>query len=311
MTTERYAIGIDLGGTNLKIGTVGETGLTAFRQTSLRERTVDEVMNLVEREARSFAQQTTGTCVGVGFGVPGIVDVKQGVLVRAPNLPGWQDVAVQQLLAEKLQQRVEVDNDANFAALGEASFGAGRDIPNFVMLTLGTGIGGGIILNGKVWHGDRGFAGEVGHTVIEIDGATCTCGGRGCWDEYGASRAFRYLVPKLSPDGQKVFRQWAGVESVTPEDIAKLADRGDAIALKLWQMYGRVLGIGIHNLINVLGVTTFVIGGGIAAAFNHFVEAARSEVASRSYPANTQGLKILKATLGPQAGVIGAGYKLL
>lgn len=313
MTT--LAVGVDLGGTNLRAGLVDRDGRVLARSSvetganATAEVVVAKIAGLVA-ELKSKAE---GHVVAVGCGVPGIVDAVSGVVHRSPNLPEWNEVPVRDLIAQALQLPLALDNDANMHALGEARFGAGKGHRNMVLLTLGSGIGGGLILNGEIFHGDCGFAGEVGHLIIEPDGLPCGCGGRGCWELFAGSRAFRIAAERLPAKERDQLLAAAGVaiDELTPALMASLADERNATAIKLWEGYGRTLGTGIASLLNVLGVETFVIGGGIARSYDLFISEARSAALAHTYAWHADHLLITKAILGDDAGIVGAAAQAL
>lgn len=317
MTTSKgeWAIGIDLGATNLRGGIVDRAGRVVARDAMPLggDKSPAAVIARISGLVQSLRRQTSGVVRAVGCGVPGIVGDQDGVVFSSPNLPEWKDVPVRDLLAKTIGLPVVVDNDANFAALGEARFGAGRGHHNMVLLTLGSGIGGGIILDGKIFHGDEGFAGEVGHIVVEPDGVLCGCGNRGCWERYAASQAFRVFAERLPAEERRALHAASGttLEGLTPELMARLADAGNACAVELWRQFGTHLGIGIATILNVLGVTTFIIGGGIARSFDRFIGAARESVLAHTYAHHEKKLVLIQAALGDDAGIIGAAVAAL
>lgn len=310
-----FAIGIDLGGTNLKGGVVGADGrLHAKRAVALGDdKTPAAVCAQIAALVRELASLTPTPINAVGCGVPGIVDAAAGMVYRSPNLPAWNDVPVRALLAQETGLPILIDNDANMHALGEARCGAGRDLQHMVFLTLGSGIGGGLLLDGVIYRGERGFAGEVGHLVVEPNGAPCGCGGRGCWELYAASRAFATFLPLLSAQerGGLLAATGGNAADLTPALMARLADEGNSVAHEMWARYGRYLGIGIATLLNTLGVMTFVIGGGIARSFDRFAAAARTAALEHTYPFHAPHLSIRRATLGEEAGMVGAALEAL
>jgi len=213
-------------------------------------------------------------------------------------------------ISERVGLPVVIDNDANFYALGECWVGAGREYRNMILLTLGTGIGGGIIIADTIFHGDVGFAGEVGHMTIEMSGEECDLGWKGDWENYAASRAFSTLVKLLGDGERNSFLKVNSLDpkNLTPELMAKLAGDGDETALKLWGMFGESLGTGIASLINILGITTFVIGGGIAESWELFIQGTRKGIADHTYQENIDRLILERAELKDSAGIIGSAY---
>src|SRR3989338_454180 len=212
----RYAIGVDAGGTHLRVALLNETGKIVDKETSVvgPERSPEKFFV----QLAHVIQRTTGPhlkkIAGVALGLPGICNAKEGVIHQLPHYPEWKDVPVAKILGGHFDFPVYFDNDANVAALGEHWKGIARKPPTFIMLTLGTGIGGGLILENKLWRGEEGFAGEVGHMVIEMNGRPCACGQKGCWERYASAGT----VPK----GQ------------TAESLSKMAEAGDGAAKDFW-----------------------------------------------------------------------------
>lgn len=287
--TEKYAIGIDLGGTNVRAGLVNRRGkIVDYRMDKVGDvRTPKQMLKLMEKLVVPLKEKGGKRIIGIGCGFPGVVDVRTGIIGRAPHYPTWKQVPFRRMLAQKFKLPVVLDNDANLNAVGEMLWGAAKGLKNFIMITLGTGIGGGIVINGEVFHGDAGYAGEIGHIVIEREGVLCDCGNLGCWEEYAAAG----FLKKHAGGGKLA------------EEIARA---GDKKALELWREFGRNFAIGLNSLINVLGITTFVIGGGVARASDLFIKHVRAEIKSRAYPQNYKSLKLIKSKLIDSAGILGA-----
>src|SRR5579864_9437198 len=188
-----FSIGVDLGGTNLRIAAISKDGellekVTLGTKVALgRDHVITEMCDAIRRLSDQF--RSSGTFLGAGIGVPGIIDMETGTLRKSANLPGWEDYPVRAEIERRLGARVLLENDANVAALGEKWLGAGRDVPNMAMVTLGTGIGGGIIINGKIWQGTHGMSGEFGHITVEPEGYLCGCGNHGCAEQYASASA--------------------------------------------------------------------------------------------------------------------------
>lgn len=309
VTKEKLFLGIDLGGTNLKIGVVTKSGRILEQKTSSikHDKTIAGVVKNITAEVESLYRKYPSVSA-VGLGVPGIYDVEKDVLFSAPNLPDWKNVRVKKILSKKIKLPIVVDNDANMHAIGEHFFGAGKNINNFVLLTLGTGIGGGLILNGEIFHGDHGFAGEVGHLVVEPNGERCGCGGKGCWERYAASHGIKLHLKNLSKVEEKNIVGMANrnLSEITPRMLGDLASIKNTEALKVWGVFGNYLGIGIATLINVLGVENFVIGGGISYAWDFFINSTRENALSHTYKFYKTRLKLKRASLGNNAGILGA-----
>ena len=305
-----YAIGVDLGGTNLKIGIVsGEGRVESHASVPVgADKSAEKIAALMGEQVSIVQSKTNNELAGCGCGIPGIINMEDGIVYSSPNFPSWKDTPISRLLSSKIKIPLVIDNDANMFALAELLYGAGRGHKNLITLTLGSGIGGGIIIDGKVFHGDIGFAGEVGHIIVEPDGAPCGCGSHGCWELYAASRSFANLVhrlPKPEKDGLLALVN-NDMSQLTPKFMAELAKSGNTTAVDMWRSYGKYLGIGIASLINTLGITTIVIGGGIARASDLFIDATRAEIITRTYKKNAELLKILGASLKEHTAIVGA-----
>ncbi len=308
MTTNAPVIGIDLGGTNLRVGAVQGGAVVGTLRAEIGaarapEQVVDAMMTLIEQ-----ARGLWGAPSAIGVGAPGLVNAETGVIVRSPHFPLWHNVALAHLLQTRVGAPVQLDNDANVIAQGEMLYGAARALTNFVMLTFGTGIGGGIVLNRAVQHGDRGFAGEVGHLVIQFGGPMCPCGGRGCWELYASASGIHRLIDESNDPARDYFlKHFGGVAArVTPADLDRLARDGDIFASTLWKKFGAYVGAGIASLTNILGVDHFVLGGGVSAAWELFINEARRSLAKYTYAETAQGVQLHRAQLGDAAGILGA-----
>lgn len=310
---EELAIGIDVGGTKVRAGLVDARGkVFAGAELSVgKERSSKEVSEKAARLAGELMRGSEGEVEAVGCGVPGIVDFREGVVRASPGFPGWRDEPMRGMISGALGRPVFMDNDANMHAVGEARFGAGRGCENVIVLTLGSGIGAGLILGGKLFRGDEGFAGEVGHVVLEPEGPPCNCGGRGCLELFAAARSFELIETRLSGEEASTLRGALGGKGPDPASAAILAREGNEAALRLWEEFGRALGVGIATVVNVLGVETFVIGGGISRSLDLFAEHARRSALSHTYVRHEGSLRLIRAELGDDAGIIGAACQAL
>jgi glucokinase len=227
-------------------------------------------------------------CLAIGVGTPGPVDVDGRIAKVCINLPGWHTIPLADWLEREVIRPVVVANDANCAGLGEAWLGAGRQFQNFILLTLGTGVGGAIIWNGQLFVGPHGAGGELGLITLNPDGPLCNSGNQGSLEQYLSIQAIR---------------RRSGRE---PDELGASAKSGDPQALAFWQSYGRDLGIGLTSLIYVLTPEAIIIGGGICASTEFFLPAAWNEIECRVMPTSRQGLQLLVAKLGSRAGTVGA-----
>lgn len=311
--SQNRVIAVDLGGTHLRVGSVREDGVVEDRERlSSEARSGSEaVLSRVVGAVRAMAERIASrqdTVVGVSLGFPGIVDPAAGVVYQSPHFPDWKDLQVLSSVRKQIPWPVVLDNDANFAALGEGWQGAGRGLKNFLMLTLGTGIGGGIVLNGKVWCGDRGFAGEFGHLCIETEGPECACGSRGCLETYvSATGLLRLVETSDHAEGREALLERLGkpIARLTVEEIYQAAMDGDIFSNVLFKKAGYYLGIGLASLANAFGVENFILGGGVSRAWDFFIEPTKKEIAERTYPETAKGIRIHRAQLGDDAGLVG------
>jgi len=316
-----FAIGVDLGGTNLRIAAVDERGTLLEKTTTGtqvargRDFVIGEMCEAIRATAAKFS---TSTLAGIGIGVPGIIDMDTGMLRESPNLPGWHDYPVRDEIERRLGTKVILENDANSAALGEKWLGAARDYDDMLMLTLGTGVGGGIVLGGRIWHGMRGMAGEPGHITIEPDGPPCPCGNRGCLEQYASATAVVRMAREAITQGKSPALAGASQENaeISAKSVYQMAVQGDNGAQQIYRRVGWALGIGLADLINLLNLPIYVIGGGAANAWDAFLPALLEEVRKRSFvyrataPEEPSGSGkktiITRALLGGDAGLFGA-----
>lgn len=311
-----YGIGIDLGGTNLRGGLWEDSkGLYGRLQ---RPSGAGREPNLIIEDLVDFVHDMEGKAGSqadaIGVGVPGIIDHERGVVAQSPHFPKWQNVPFRALLSEKLGRPIMIDNDANCAVLGEVTAGVTKGRSSLVVLTLGTGIGGGIYDHGAIWRGERGFAGELGHLVVNPEGPPCACGGRGCLELYASGSGLSRMVMDGKPSGAKeLFLKKLECEraAVTPLILMQAAADGDEYARELYQKFGYYLGIGLVSIVNVLGIHTIIIGGGIRGAWDWFHEETMRQFKDRIYPETARVTEIIPSELGDDAGIIGAACAAL
>jgi glucokinase len=283
-----FSVGVDLGGTNLRIAAVTSEGQLLEKITlgSKAAPTRDDVINrmcdAIQRLSAKYKE--TGKFLGAGVGVPGIIDMSTGMLRKSANLPGWEDYPVRAEIERRLGARVILENDANVAALGEQWLGAARGVPNMAVVTLGTGIGGGIVLNGKIWHGMNGMSGEFGHVTIEPEGHPCTCGNRGCSEQYASASAIMRMAREAIAAGEapSLARAASTDTEFGAKSIFNLALQGDEHARRIFRTFGRYLGILLAGLVNVLNLDMFVLGGGVSSAWDAFAPNMFEELRERS-----------------------------
>jgi glucokinase len=283
-----FSIGVDLGGTNLRIAAVNQQGdlmekVTLGTRVALgKDHVIREMCDAIRVLAAKYG--STLTLQGIGIGVPGIIDMQTGMLRESPNLPGWAETPVRAEIERLLGTRVILENDANVAALGEKWLGAARDVDDMAMLTLGTGVGGGIVLRGRIWHGMTGMAGEFGHMTVEPEGPPCGCGNRGCVEQYASATAVVRMAKEAIASGRAP--GLAKAASTDPEFSSKaiynLAIQGDQEAKKIFGRVGRALGICVANLVNAFNLNMYVIGGGASSAWEAFSPYIFEELRQRS-----------------------------
>lgn len=287
-------IGIDIGGTAIKSCVIDEKGNI---QEELTEETPKDLNSLKKKISNIFNNLSSKQKPnGVGIGIAGFIDMKKWILKRSPNMRFLDGVNLIDFFKEAINTPFTVDNDANMAAWGEFKKGAGVGVRNMIHITLGTGIGSGIIINGNLFHGSSGFGAEFGHTVVNPDGLPCNCGGKGCIEtEASASKIVKNYI-KLT--GKK--------ENLTSKDIYFLAKQGDPHAIEAFKMAGFYLGIGLSNLINLLNPELIVLGGGVSEAGEFILKPVVEEIEKRAIEFSRENVKIVPAILGNRAGMIGA-----
>jgi glucokinase len=298
-----FSIGVDLGGTHLRIAAVSAEGqllekVTLGTKTALGpDHVITEMCDAIQRLTAQYQQ--SGKFLGAGLGIPGIIDLHTGMLRKSANLPGFEEYPVRDEVERRLgiqkngiqkngvqknAARVVLENDANVAALGEQWLGAARGVSNMAVVTLGTGIGGGIIIEGKIWHGMNGMSGEFGHITLEPNGHPCGCGNRGCSEQYASASAILRMAREAIASGAAP--SLAKAASSDPQFGAKsiysLALQGDEHARQIFRAFGRYLGILLAALVNVLNLDMFVLGGGVCSAWDAYAPTMFTELRARS-----------------------------
>jgi glucokinase len=322
ITMEKFSIGVDLGGTSIKFATVTASGKIISEHhlpTEAKKGQAVVIGNLMKGIEQLLSANTDAdnakNLVGVGIGVPGVVSLDGGTISYPPNLPGWTVVRLGDIIAEKLREtrklrvKIAVENDANIAALGEAKFGAGRELKNFMMITLGTGVGGGIILNDKIYRGVSGGAGEVGQVSINYGGEPSNAGIRGTIESYiGQQRISEYAREIVKENPHSKILQLAGgkPEAIEPKIIADACKHGDQTAIQIFNHVGTLLGCVLGTAVSILDIRKFVIGGGVAGAGDYIFKPAAESLKHFTLKSMHDGLEILPAKLGNKAGVMGA-----
>lgn len=316
-----FVIGIDIGGTNLVVGAVAADGshvVGAHSQPTNPARGADAVIDSLIAMGRqtlgALAVEVPGSRVlGLGIGAPGPLDTRRGVVLLTPNL-GWVDMPLRDRLSEGLALPASLDNDANCAILGECWVGAARGATHVIGITIGTGIGGGIVLDGRLHHGAADCAGEVGHITIDLDGRACGCGNYGCLEAYASGPAIaRRATERLDAGDESVLLQLVDgdVSRVTAQTVYEAAHAGDPVALDVVRDTAHYLGAGIANLLNIFNPDHVVIVGGVTRAGDSLFEPLRREVARRAFKPAVKSCQIIPGTLDGLAGVYGAARAFL
>jgi glucokinase len=331
-----FAIGVDLGGTNIKIGLVTKSG-EIVNQVSVESKANNgpkAVIKQIEHGIDRLLECEKRDVIGVGIGAPGSVTVKKGIVSNPPNFTDWGTVALGSILKKKLKMEVFVENDANAAAIGELIFGAGKKMNSFIMITLGTGLGGGIIFDKKIFRGDTGAAGELGHVIIDYNGNRCNCGSIitgaagelghviidyngnrcncgsiGCVEAYTGNNYFiNWVKPELEKHPQSLIYKYIenDLHKLTPYAIHQAAEQGDFFAIDYIKQLGRYVGYGLVSAINILDISNVIIGGGVAGFGNLLFDEILRTVNERILIPKKGKIKIIPAMFKNNAGIIGA-----
>jgi glucokinase len=313
---ERHAICLDLGGTNLKGGIVSKKGVLSKHRSlpaEVEQGPARILQNLIGMTGMLLkeAEEESIPIEGIGVSTPGIIDTDFGGLTGgAVNLPGWQNTPFMKVIYQEFRISVFAHNDVTATALGEVTYGAGIGRRHVVMASVGTGIGGGIIIDGKLYEGATGYAGEIGHIVAFAGGHTCNCGVKGCWEEYAALRGIlRTAQEHLDRDVKHesfIFKALDQEGELTPRMVFDAARGGDPLALGIVDEIGRNTAVGIGSLINIFDPDMLIIGGGIAEAGDIYLNAIKTHIPAWSLPDSLEGVEIVLAKLGSRAGIFGA-----
>ena len=297
---KNYVIGIDVGGTNIKYGLVTPTGEIVYRKvlkTKDYSSRAKLIPAMVEGAARLLKEHGVKKrqVKGIGMGLPGLVDVRNGIVKFLPNIPGWKDVPLRTIFEHELGIPTCLENDVNMITLGEWKYGAGAGEDNLICITLGTGVGGGLVFNRGLYRGDGFAAGEIGHIPINENGPACSCGGRGCFERYVGNQQLQVLAGKIFRD-----------KAITLEEVTARAVTGDARALRFWEDTGVRIGHGLIGVVNLLNPRLLVIGGGVSNSHRFLFPAIRRTVKQRAMVVQGRMFRIKRAKLGNDAGIIGA-----
>lgn len=308
-------IGIDLGGTKILTALVDREGRVLERErTTTPVGGPDSVIDAVAAGLRAIAERTgfdVRRADGVGVGAPGPLDPDAGVVFNPPNMAGWGEVPLAEMLEARLGVRTYVENDANAAALGERWAGAGRGIDDLVYMTVSTGIGGGFILGGRLYRGASGTAGEVGHMLVDAKGPRCGCGRRGCLEAVASGTAIARAAREAIASGRASTLTSLSIEALTAEEVSRAAGEGDPLAREIFARAAAYVGVGVANLVNLLNPAAVIIGGGVAGAGELLFGPIRRVVREEALPRPGEAVRIVQAALGADVGAVGAAAVVL
>ena len=304
---KEIVLACDLGGTNLRMAAIDREGNILYRTKRDTPKTdrAEEILAAIAGSAEECRQKIEeGEVLAVAVAAPATVSAEKGVILKAPNVPALDGFRIVAALEEELNMKAILENDANAAGVGENWVGASKGFANSICVTLGTGVGGGIIIDGKVLHGVDGTAGEIGHVNVEPFGAPCGCGSRGCLEQYSSATAIVRQVQELAAQYPK--SELSNVGRLTSKDVYEAGKQGDELALEVFRRQGFYLGIALASLINVLNPEIIVIGGGAAAGWDLFMPHLQEQVEYRAWREPRLRAKFEKAVLGDDAGIMGA-----
>jgi len=307
-------IGVDMGGTHIRTGLFTSKGILQNKSIKIHygnlppQKMIDlvvlEVNNILEKESLDLFNIS-----GMGVGFPGHVDFERGIALTTSNLPQWDDIPLRDILEDRLKIPVYLDNDANLAASAEHLFESGKGIKNMIYVTVSSGIGAGVIINGKIYRGNRGTAGEIGHTTLDINGPVCTCGKRGCLMAMASGIGIANIAKGVVGEGKKTLIKdlvQNDMNKITAKVIAEAAFRGDEFAESLIEQAARYLGMGLANLVEIFDPEMIIVGGGLSKIREKFLELVK-EVAIQRVPKQLRdSVNIVSSRLGSDAGIIGA-----
>ncbi|MFH0732533.1 MAG: ROK family protein [Candidatus Omnitrophota bacterium] len=319
MKKNKCVLGIDVGATTVKLGLVKRNG-RIFSKTSFSTKLFIKkrafIAKIIETAKLLIKENNlhNSDLAGIGIGVPGIVDYKNGIVYELTNIKGWKEITLGRILRSYFQVPVIVDNDANAFAMGQLAWGAALGVKDAICVTLGSGVGGGIIINGKIYRGSASCAGEIGHICIDANGPKCGCGRRGCLEafvgnKYIVKRAKKYIKSKK----RTILINMAGgkLSRITPELITKAAKKKDLLAIEVLKETGSYLGVGLAGIVNVLNPKMLIIGGGVSKAGEFIFTSLIKQLNITAMKPHLKGLKIIRASFPDEAGIIGAAALVL
>ena len=310
---KKYRIGVDIGGTNVKIALVDFDGKIVYSNTvpTRAEMGYEAGINNIKQAIRELMQETgesAKTIEAIGFGLPGQIDYKEGIVKNLPNIPGWVNIPLAKIIEDEFSIPTRLDNDVRCAALGELNFGAGKGCENLICITVGTGIGSGIVLNGKLVRGASNAAGEIGHIKMDMTGGPlCGCGDYGCFEAYASGPAIVTMAKEYISGGKSAkYKEMATDGIITPYIVAQAALQGDAVSIQIFKQMGKIIGTGLASVVNLLNPEKIIIGGGVADAGSILLDPIKATILDRAMPIQGSTVQVVPAQLANTAGVIGA-----
>lgn len=307
----KYAVGVDLGGTKIKLGIVTPKGRIVKKLSlpTLADQGVEKSINQIKKGIRSLLKSEKKIIAGIGIGSPGVVSLKKGTVENPPNLPGWGKVHLGKIIHKEFSLPTYVENDANSAAIGELIYGSGKKLDSFILITLGTGVGGGIIYKKKLFRGDFGSAGEIGHVTIDKNGPKCNCGSFGCLETYLGNN---YIIERVKEHLEK--NNNSVILSLIEHDFKKLSPKiiheasllEDEFSIELIKKLGNDLGCGLASVINAFDISNIIIGGGVSGFGRPLFNATKKSIQERVLIPLRPRVKVLQASLKNNAGIKGA-----
>ena len=305
---KEIVLAADLGGTNLRMAAIDCQGTILYRtkRETPRGESADEIVAAIVESANECRENCDGfQAKAISAAVPGTVNVSDGIIITAPNLPALNDFRMVAALENILGTKAVLENDANAAAVGENWLGMSKGFKNSIYVTLGTGVGGGVIIDGKVLRGVGGLAGEIGHLCVEAFGAPCRCGSCGCVEQYSSASAIIRMAKELEPQyPESVLKN--NNARIKAFEVFQAGTAGDELALEVFRQMGFYLGVALTSLLNVLNPEIIVIGGGASAGWELFAPSMHETIRQRAYGGSTIRAKIVRGELGDDAGILGA-----
>ena len=310
--SKKYKIGVDVGGTNVKVALVDKTGSIVYSDTVPTraemgyEYTISNIIKAISDVIKE-SKVAKDAVEGIGFGFPGQIDCDNGIVRLAPNIPGWVDIPIADIVSKEFGVPVKVDNDVRCAALAELNYGAGKGTTNMICITVGTGIGSGLIVNGKLVRGASNAAGELGHIKLQMEnGPLCGCGDQGCLEAFASGPAIVAMAEEYIKGGKSTKYRELAKNEITPYYVCEAAKQGDVVAKKIFEIIGTYIGTGLASVVNLLNPEKIVIGGGVADAGDFLFNPIKDALKKRTMPIQGAAVQVVHAELGNSAGVIGA-----